>query len=144
MAPGTCLTLAVTPSEPLAPVPVVHGTSLPEPIVQASGAAAARYSVKTCVVPEPSDRCATWMPRPGATVLYCLIHSWSMGATNVEPAPARVALSLAPAGAGPVAFLAVPEFESEPQAAARIARQRMSGRARNARGVMAIDPTGGG
>src|SRR5437588_835989 len=69
MAPSACLTAAVTPSEPLAPVPVGQGTSLAAPKVHTEGATAVRYSVKTPVVPEPSDRWTTWMPMLGNEAL---------------------------------------------------------------------------
>src|SRR4051794_21381863 len=65
MAPAVCLTAAVTPSDPLAPWPVGHGTSLAAPAVQTAGATAVRYPVKAAVVPEPSERCTTWMPVVG-------------------------------------------------------------------------------
>src|SRR5438270_825027 len=65
MAPCDCLTAAVTPSEPLAPVPVGQGTSLLAPNVHTDGATAVRYDVNTDVVPDPSDRCTTWMPALG-------------------------------------------------------------------------------
>src|SRR5207249_1355822 len=62
MAPSVCFTAAVTPSEPLAPWPVGHGTSLAAPNVHTEPAAAVRYDVNAAVVPEPSERRSTWMP----------------------------------------------------------------------------------
>src|SRR5438045_9084312 len=69
MAPWVCLIWAVTPSDPLAPCPVGHGTSLPAPAVQIVGATAVRYEVKAAVVPEPSERCTTWIAVDGRLVL---------------------------------------------------------------------------
>src|SRR5207248_625746 len=66
MAPSVCFTAAVTPSEPLAPCPVGHGTSLAAPNVHTDPAAAVRYDVNAAVVPEPSERCTTWMPSDGS------------------------------------------------------------------------------
>src|SRR6266550_7619370 len=65
MAPWVCFTAAVTPSEPLAPWPVGHGTSLPDPTVHTVGATVFRYSVNAAVVPDPSERCTTWIPVDG-------------------------------------------------------------------------------
>src|SRR6266542_534364 len=65
MAPAVCLTAAVTPSEPFAPWPVGHGTSLAAPAVHTAGATAVRYPVKAAVVPEPSERWTTWIPVVG-------------------------------------------------------------------------------
>src|SRR5439155_744943 len=57
IAYGVCLTWPETPSLPFAPTPVGHFTSLPLPTVfDHSGLTAARKSVKTYVVPLPSDR----------------------------------------------------------------------------------------
>ena len=53
------MTWAVTPSEPLAPWPAGHGTSLPAPAVQIVGATAVRYEVRALVVPDPSERWTT-------------------------------------------------------------------------------------
>src|SRR5437764_6093102 len=69
MAPWVCLTWAVTPSDPLAPCPAGQGTSLPAPAVQMVGATAVRYDVKAAVVPEPSERCTTWIAVDGRLVL---------------------------------------------------------------------------
>src|SRR5439155_25817446 len=66
MAPSVCFTAAVTPSEPLAPWPVGHGTSLAAPNVHTDPAAAVRYDVNAAVVPEPSERWITWMPSEGS------------------------------------------------------------------------------
>src|SRR2546421_1754843 len=66
MAPAVCFTAAVTPSEPLAPVPVGHGTSFAAPKVHTEGAIAVRYEVNTLVVPDPSERCTTWIPVLGS------------------------------------------------------------------------------
>src|SRR5947207_6566475 len=68
MAPAVCLTWAVTPSEPLAPWPVGQGTSLAAPAVHTVGATAVRYDVRALVVPEPSERCTTWIPVDGRPV----------------------------------------------------------------------------
>src|SRR5687768_15461749 len=93
MAPSVCLTAAVTPSEPLAPWPVGHGTSLPAPAFHVSGATAARYLVKASVVPEPSERWTTWMPVDGSDApgLSALRAASSQRVTVPWKMPARVA-----------------------------------------------------
>src|SRR5438270_9376892 len=78
MAPTVCFTAAVTPSEPLAPWPVGHGTSLAAPALQTVGATAARYPVNAAVVPEPSERWTTWMPVDGkVTPALSFLMAWS-------------------------------------------------------------------
>src|SRR5437588_11383774 len=93
MAPVVCLTAAVTPSEPLAPVPAGQGTSLAAPAVQIEGATAARYDVNTLVVPDPSERCTTWMPVEGsdAPELSALMARSSHLVIFPAKIPARVA-----------------------------------------------------
>src|SRR5437899_1636965 len=93
MAPWVCFTAAVTPSEPLAPVPVGHGTSLAAPKVQICGATAVRYDVNTLVVPEPSERCTTWMPALGSDTpgLSALTSASSHFLTFPAKMPATVA-----------------------------------------------------
>src|SRR5581483_2296859 len=66
MAPSVCFTAALTPSDPLAPWPVGHGTSLPAPAFQIVGDTAVRYEVNAFVVPEPSERCTTWIGVDGS------------------------------------------------------------------------------
>src|SRR5262245_5946739 len=62
MAPSVWLMIWATPEFPLpAWVSAGHWTVEPLPSVQEDGAAVIRYWVKFCVVPEPSDRCATVM-----------------------------------------------------------------------------------
>src|SRR5436190_18920572 len=94
MAPCVCFTAAVTPSEPLAPCPVGQGTSLPEPTVHTVGATVLRYSVKAAVVPDPSDRCTTWMPVLGrlAPELSALIA----GSFHVLILPAKMPATVWP------------------------------------------------
>src|SRR3954466_8092988 len=93
MAPWVCFTAAVTPSEPLAPWPVGHGTSLPVPAVHTVGATVLRYSVKAAVVPEPSERCTTWIPVLGRLALpsSAIILSF-----HVFTFPAKMAASVGP------------------------------------------------
>src|SRR5438874_6591179 len=92
MAPCDCFTAAVTPSEPLAPVPVGQGTSLPAPNVHTDGDTAVRYEVNTDVVPDPSDRCTTWMPALGrlAPELSALIA----GSSHFLIFPAKIPASV--------------------------------------------------
>src|SRR5215471_17781380 len=92
MAPSVCFTAAVTPSEPLAPWPVGHGTSLPAPAFQIVGATAVRYDVNALVVPEPSERCTTWIGVAGsdAPALSALI--WA--AFQVLTVPAKIPASV--------------------------------------------------
>src|SRR4051812_40828535 len=94
MVPGLAFTAALTPSEPLAPVPTGHGTSLAAPNVQVVGATAVRYEVNTDVVPEPSERCTTWMALLGkvAPLLSALIA----GSFHVLIFPAKIPASVSP------------------------------------------------
>src|SRR3954451_15561179 len=88
MAPSVCFTDAVTPSDPLAPCPAGQGTALPAPAVHTAGATAVRYDVKAAVVPEPSERCTTWMPVAGN--LAPLLSAAILGSFHLEILPAKI------------------------------------------------------
>src|SRR4051812_25216440 len=92
MAPDACFTAAVTPSEPLAPWPVGHGTSLAAPAFHTFGDAAVRYPVKAAVVPEPSERCTTWIPVAGR--LAAELSALMAGSFQVLILPAKMPASV--------------------------------------------------
>ena len=71
MAPSVWLTRAATPSLPLPPMPTGHATVLPNDLsappslATQSGLVFVRKSVKTAVVPEPSERWTTAIASSG-------------------------------------------------------------------------------
>src|ERR1700760_558949 len=76
--PGVDLSLAATPSEPLAPRPPGAFQVLSWSKVQSLFATPARYLVKLSVVPDESDRCRVWIGVAGrVTPLFWLAIAWS-------------------------------------------------------------------